>query len=144
MTEPNVLGNVSPAKFLFDSGNTQIINLWKPNESTATESGHFPDDGTLNGEDYIVPVGKSFYLLAFYVPVAPSDIKLHIQSNTSPDTATSGTTLMRFRIEAQDPDRLNQVQETCCLKFDAGDYITVYDSGGNQYWWNAWGVECDA
>ena len=66
MTEPNVLGNVSPAKFLFDSGNTQIINLWKPNESTATESGHFPDDGTLNGEDYIVPVGKSFYLLAFY------------------------------------------------------------------------------
>ena len=145
MTEPNVLGNISPAKFLFDSGNTQIINLWKPTEDTATESAHFPNASTLNGQNYQVPVGKQFYLLYIHVPIASADAHLYIQSNTNPDTATGSTTLFRLRIESQDPDRLHDI-ENCYAKFAAGDYVTGHDDsgGGATYWWHGWGVECDA
>jgi len=141
MTEPNVLGNVSPAKFLFDSGNTQIINLWKPELNSSTQSGHFPDEGTEAGQDYIIPVGKVFYLLYIHFPSVSADCQPRIQKNTSPDTATGGTTLFRLLI---DSSISCSAGHACYAKFDAGDYVTVYDDQGSSYFWNAWGVECDA
>ena len=65
MTEPNVLGNVSPAKFLFDSGNTEIINLFRDEwNDSATLSLMHEDAGVLAGQTFIVPAAHVFYLLA--------------------------------------------------------------------------------
>ena len=62
MTEPNVLGNVSPAKFLFDSANTEIINLFRDlwNDSDTSLSLMHEDAGTLNGQTYVVPSSRVF------------------------------------------------------------------------------------
>jgi len=145
MTEPNVLGNISPAKFLFDSGNTQIINLWKPTEDDSTQSAHFPNASTLNGQNYQVPVGKQFYLLYIHAPIASAAAHLYIQSNTNPDTATGSTTLFRLRGVVVGDFR-QHAAENCYAKFAAGEYVTITDpsGGGATYWWHGWGVECDA
>ncbi len=148
MTEPNVLGNISPAKFLFDSGNTEIINLWKPSRNNAVETLHYPDSGTENGQDYQVPVGKVFYLLFFQVSYSTSNTTVNIQSNTSVDTSTGGTTLWKNAISDNDPSSSAPIDiqsYDLCLKFVAGEYITEYMSySGNDMFCVAWGVECDA
>jgi len=145
MTEPNVLGNVSPAKFLFDSGNTQIINLWKPDISSATQSAHYPDAATVNGQNYQIPVSRKFYLMSMTFPLIGTATHPYIQKNTTPDTATGGTTLVRFQFNsAVDNERNLQQPFPCFAEFAAGEYVTIYDNQGNTYWWTAWGVECDA
>ena len=147
MTEPNVLGNISPAKFLFDSGNTEIINLWKPSRNNAVESLHYPDAGTENGQDYVVPAGKVFYLLWFEVSHTTSETTVDIQSNTTPDTSTGSTTLWKNHIQDNSPPPMTGYSQRydICLKFVAGEYITEYMSySGNDMFCIGWGVECDA
>jgi len=145
MTEPNVLGNISVGKFLFDSGNTEIINLWKPQFAVNDESLHSPSAGTTNGAVYQIPVGKSFYLLAFGMElIASGNMDVDLMSNTTPDTATGGTTQQKFTIQlgAIGTSLLNPRQ--ILIKFVAGEYITPIVTGGNDYMCSGWGVECDA
>ena len=148
MTEPNVLGNVSPAKFLFDSGNTEIINLWSPSLDTTDQSAHYPDSGTVNGQNFLVPVSHSFYLLNLSIPICDTAGTFALQSNTSPDTATGGTTLLRRSIVATiaNPDDQGHLNENCCVKFNAGEYVTLAETSGNNpnFFWLGWGVLCDA
>ena len=125
MTEPNILGNVSPAKFIFDSGNTEIINVWKPNVDADTVSAHYPDEGTLAGQDYLVPASRTFYLLEIHFSYTSSDAQPRIQKNTTPDTATGGTTLMRLRVDSSGSFGQFAYTEHCFAKFDAGDYIKL-------------------
>ena len=147
MTEPNVLGNVSPAKFLFDSGNTEIINLWSPSLDSATQSAHYPDSGTVNGQNFVVPAAHVFYLLNLSIPQCDQIGTFALQSNTSPDTATGGTTLLRRIVinTIANPDDQGHLSEECCVKFNAGDYVTLHLTSGNpNYFWLGWGVLCDA
>ena len=51
MTEPNVLGNVSPAKFIWETGNTEIINLWRPDQYGGDDALHHMSEGTTNGKN---------------------------------------------------------------------------------------------
>lgn len=140
MTEPNVLGNISPAKFLFDSGNTEILSLWSPTffSGTYPYSLNRSDSGTLNGVRYQVPVGKVFYLLHLEFGSVGSVTKLNIQSNTSVDTATGGTSLFKDHIIAN-----TQRSYEICLKFVAGEYITPHNENANDIFLMGWGVECD-
>ena len=150
MTEPNVLGNVSPAKFLFDSGNTEIINLWSPSFDSTTQSAHYPDAGEVNGQDFVVPADHVFYLLNLSIPICDSAATFALQSNTTPDTATDGTTLLIrsivAAIAATSPLSQGSLSEDCCVKFDAADYVTLTETSGNNpnFFWLAWGVLCDA
>ncbi|SVD94783.1 uncharacterized protein METZ01_LOCUS447637, partial [marine metagenome] len=62
--------------------------------------------------------------------------------NTSPDTATGGTTKARIFQEAT----LNWggIPYAMCVKFVAGEYITPYAESGGNVFFSAWGVLCDA
>ena len=143
MTEPNVLGNISPAKFLFDSGNTEIINLWRDNWDTSGDLSLMKESaGTLAGVTYVVPAARVFYLLSFSLTKFNADVHLNIQSNTSPDTAVGGTT--KARIFGEFTDGWNAVPHPMCVKFVAGEYITPYDEQSVRIFCEAWGVECDA
>jgi len=144
MTDPNVYGNISPAKFLFDSGNTDLINLWRDEwNDGATISLMYEDSGTEAGQTYKVPASRIFYLLHFSITKASSDVKLNIQSNTSADTSTGGTTKHRIFMESTVADD-NNGQYPMCVKFVAGEYITPYDEAGGNVFFSAWGVEADA
>ena len=144
MTEPNVLGNISPAKFLFDSGNTEIINLFRDEwNDGATISLMHEDAGVDNGQTYIVPASRVFYLLSFQISKSSSDVTLSIQSNTSPDTATGGTTKARI-FQSNTVGWQNGQLFPMCVKFVAGEYVTPYNAGGGNVFYSAWGVECDA
>ena len=145
MTEPNVLGNVSPAKFLFDSGNTEIINLWRDDwNDSATLSLMYEDAGVLAGQTFIVPAAHVFYLLSFSIQKASSDVQLNIQSNTSPDTATGGTTKARIFQESTAVNADFSIPHAMCVKFVAGEYITPYAETGGNVFFSGWGVLCDA
>ena len=144
MTEPNVLGNISPAKFLFGTGNTEIINLFRDEwNDGATLSLMKESAGTLAGITYVVPASRTFYLLSISITKLSTDVQLNIQSNTSPDTATGGTT--KARIFQESTIGWNQaVPHPMCVKFVAGEYVTPYDESGTNIFFSAWGVECDA
>ena len=141
MTEPNVLGNSSVGKFLWESGNTQIINLWKDAYATNNNSLHSVSAGTALGVVYQIPVGKVLWLLSFCIDrIAGGSMELDLQSNTTPDTATGGTTQQKFSSSADDiADERN-----CLIKFVAGEYVTPIVNVGADYWCTAYGVECDA
>ncbi len=145
MTEPDVLGNISPAKFLFDTGNTEIINLFRDEwNDNATISLMHEDAGVLDGQTYVVPSSRVFYLLSFSIEkMGSDDVELNIQSNTSPDTATGGTT--KARIFQESTVGWNQaVPHPMCVKFVAGEYITPYDEQSSNVFYSGWGIECDA
>ena len=146
MTEPNVLGNVSIGKFLFESGNTEIINLWKDAFATNDHSLHEPSAGTTNGVIYVVPASRVFYLLSFGVElINGGNIDIDLMSNTTPDTATGGTTQQKFTFESASPSVLSDVNpRQILIKFVAGEYVTPIVTGGNDYMCSGWGVECDA
>ena len=145
MTEPDVLGNNSIAKFLFDSGNTSIVNLWKPAYSTNDESLHQPSAGTTNGVDFVVPSSHSFYLLAFGSQlIASGNMDIDLMSNTSPDTATGGTTQKKFVFESGTAMAQWSFPRQIFIKFVAGEYITPIVIGGNDWLCSGWGVLCDA
>ena len=144
MTEPNVLGNISPAKFLFESGNTEIINLFRDEwNDSATISLMKESAGTLAGVTYVVPANRVYYLLSIEITKLSSDVQLNIQSNTSADTAVGGTTKARIFQEST-VGWNNGAPHALCVKFVAGEYVTPYDEGGNNIFFSAWGVECDA
>lgn len=146
MTEPNVLGNSSIGKFLFDSGNTEIINLWKDAFATNDHSLHKPSAGTTNGVVYVVPAAHVFYLLSFSCFLVNSgNVDIDLMSNTTPDTATGGTTQQKFTFD-KDTNILSSghVTNEVFIKFVAGEYVTPIVTGGNDYLCSAWGIECDA
>jgi hypothetical protein len=142
MTEPNVLANggrAGGAKFLFENGNTEIINLWSDDDFGGVKSMHGVSAGTLNGVAYQVPVGRVFYLLNLCNTWNSGNVDICLQKNTTVDTATGGTTLWQaFSVSG------NTNFEVGYLKFVAGEYVTINVTGGNDQYWNAWGVECDA
>jgi len=146
MTDPNVLGNISPAKFLFDSGNTEIINLWKVNRS----SGGADDYTSLidkSGSPYQTPVGKVFWLLFFQSDwVNSGDVEVDLESNSTVDTNVGGTkqTEFTFYASASTSPFVTQNTRHLGIKFVAGEYITPVLTSGNDWFCTAWGVECDA
>ena len=144
MTEPNVLGNVSIGKFLFESGNTEIINLWKDDFVVNDHSLHEPSAGTTNGIIYVVPASRVLYLLSFGVDlIAGGNMDIDLMSNTTPDTATGGTTQQKFVYD--NGSTVGSPNPTPILiKFVAGEYVTPIVTGGNDYFCSGWGVECDA
>ena len=145
MTEPNVLGNISPAKFLFESGNTEIINLWRDDwNSTGTISLMQESAGTLAGQTYVVPANRICWLLSFSLTKFSADVRLNIQSNTSPDTAVGGTTKARIYGDITADEMSKALPHAMCIKFVAGEYITPYDEESVRIFCEAWGVECDA
>ena len=146
MTEPNVLGNISPAKFLFDSGNTEIINLWKINRSSggADDYTSFIDK---SGSAYKPAAGKAFYLLFFQADwVNSGDIEIDLESNSTADTNVGGTKQTEFTFYADDTGAGTKSDNIrhLCIKFAAGEYITPVLTSGNDWFGTAWGVECDA
>ena len=141
MTEPNVLGNISPAKFLFDSGNTEIINLWKINRSSggADDYTSFIDK---SGSAYKPAVGRTFYLLFFQSDwVNSGKIQIDLESNSTADTNVGGTKQTEWTFNSGE-----EIANTrnLCIKFVAGDYMTPVLTSGNDWFGTAWGVECDA
>lgn len=145
MTEPDVLGNISPAKFIWENGNTEIINLWRPDQYGGDDALHHMSDGTTNGVDYVVPSSRVFYLLAFYFTEG-TDIDLEIQKDTSPDT-TDGTTLWKgFALGAGGTagNATNTQYDVGYCKFVAGEYVNMNQTSGSDCFITAWGVECDA
>ncbi len=149
MTDPNVLGGDKYGlKFLFDSGNTRIVNLCRP-----ATAGDFPETALslyemssgLSGTQYQTPVGKCFYLLEFwYAPEGSDDISLAIQRNSTVDNIALGDNLFQIYLNFSSTV-INQVIPGG-LKFDAGDYVTPYDlKEADNFKWSfyCWGVECD-
>ena len=138
MTEPNVLGNVSPAKFLWETGNTEIINLWSSDEYGGNKSMHHASAGTLNGVAYVVPANRVFYLMKLCSTHVASGADVSIQSNTTIDTATGGTSLWRnLEMDA------NSEFDVGYCKFIATEYVNQV-VGAIDMWLYGWGVECDA
>ena len=146
MTEPNVLGNISPAKFLFDSGNTEIINLWKGDNSSGGAldytSLHVQQAGTANGVVYSPAAGRVFYLLHFMADYVSATSEIELQSNTTADTNVGGTTETKINLYTASAGVSNS--RVLCIKFVAGEYITPVLISGNDWFCTAWGVECDA
>ena len=145
MTEPNVLGNVSGAKFIWENGNTEVINLWSADDFGGVKSMHSPSATTLNGADYEVPVGRVFYLLGLTKTWgAPSDDNA-LMKNSTTDTATGATTLWRaFGTASLEDKSLFFPYEFGYLKFVAGEFVIMNVIAGADQFWTAWGVECDA
>ena len=138
MTEPNVLGNVSPAKFIWETGNTEIINLWASDEYGGNRSMHRSSAATLNGVAYLVPANRVFYLMKISCSNAVGGADVAIQKNTTIDTATGGTTLWRiFAIGA------NADYDVGYCKFEANEYVNQV-SAVTDFFIYGWGVECDA
>lgn len=147
MTEPNVLGNVSPCKFLFDSGNTEIINLWRKSVSAGVESFYHESATTVNGVAYVVPANRVYYLLNFHMSFTSGQLDCALQGNTSVDTSVNGTTKARFRYPdiPTDGTVCQPLANPCCIKFVAGEYITPFDThGAGDFYCTAWGIECNA
>jgi hypothetical protein len=149
MTEPNVLGNASPCKFLFETGNTSVVTLWKDSDSSSPISLHEEDAGTADGQDFIVPAAHVFYLMSMTFTKKTSAGECKIQGNTSPDTSVGSTTKYQTFIPDNSPNAYGSLasmvilQEAMCVKFVAGEYITITTGSGDMLC-NGWGVLCDA
>ena len=150
MTDPNVLGGDQYGlKFLFDSGNTRLVHLCRPYDAdwpnTNPLSLSIMDSGLL-GTQYVVPVGKVFFMLHFWIKQeGTSDINLSIQRNSTVDNSALGDNLWQMIIEGS--SHLAHMSYTVGgLQFNAGDYVTPYNLVGSAGRWafQCWGVECDA
>ena len=148
MTEPNVLANMAQAKFLFDSGNTEIVNLWREDFgfSSNIESFNHESAGTLDGVRFVVPAAHVFYLLGFTMEKHSAVAECSIQKNTTVDTAVGGTTLFRAYFQSVVGTKPETDQRRDCFcKFVAGEYITpVFTGGVTNIFYTGWGVLCDA
>lgn len=146
MTEPDVLGNVSGAKFIWETGNTEIINLWSADTYGGTKSMHSPSDASLVGADYEVPTDRAFYLLSLtksWGATVSDDVG--ILKGTTTDSTTGATCLWFTDRTASFEDKdLMHAYEMGYLKFVAGEFVIQHAFGGNDMFWTAWGVECDA
>ena len=159
MTDPNVLGGDKYGlKFLFDSGNTRIVQLCRAAGLGTSASDQFPNEllslvemnSGLEGSVYAVPVGKVFYMLAFQmVSEGVDDIKLSIQRNSTINNSALGDNLYQIYMDfSSKPDRALSPIAVGGLQFNAGDYVTPYNlSGaghGGRWSFQCWGVECNA
>ena len=148
MTEPNVLGNVSPAKFIWENGNTEIINLWKGDSSSGGAADytslHHLSAGTTNGVAYQVPVNRVLYLLHFEADKNDAVNEVELQSNSSVDTNVGGTTQTKFFLSLNAGNSSPNNGWNFCIKFVAGEFVTPVLISGNDWFCTAWGVECDA
>ena len=156
MTDPNVLGgDAFGLKFLFDSGNTEIVHLARMYGMGAADPHELPDEQTLSlneatsgleGSAWTVPVGKVFYMMACNVFTASSnDLAFSIQRNSTINNSALGDNLWQSFLDfSTNNDPHNFVVGG--LKFDAGDYVTPYELTGSGIRWgfNCWGVVCDA
>ena len=153
MTDPNVLGADSiPLKFLFDSGNTRMVHLYRAWETVGFK---FPDTveslveaSGLTGTKYVVPNNKKFFMLYFTYSGSSGavDINLSIQRNATVDNTALGDNLYQIHIEANQ-DKGFTSEYVGGLQFNAGDYVTPYNlsgSGALQWSFSCWGIECDA
>lgn len=151
MTDPNVLGGGQYGlKFLFNSGDTRLVQLGRPYNGGWTDAllSCVEMNSGLTGSSYSVPVGKVFYMLHFWIKQeGTNDINLSIQRNSTVNNSALGDNLWQMYIEGT----LSQNQmsfDVGGLQFDAGDYITPYEltgAGSGQRWtFQCWGVECDA
>ena len=138
MTEPNVLGNSSGAKFIWETGNTEVINLWSASDFGGNNSMHYPSSTTLNGVDYEIPSSRVFYMLGLMKSWG-TNVDIAVMKNTTTDSTTGATSLYRC-YETPDGENL----QIGYLKFVAGEFIILNATGGNDQFWTAWGVECDA
>ena len=154
MTEPNVLGGDQYGlKFLFESGDTRIVNLCRPYDSGAsafpqTALSLYEMNSGLSGVQYAVPVGKVFYMLEFMcVTEETDDISLAIQRNSTVNNIALGDNLFQIYWEGSTSARFKYQAIPGGLKFDAADYVTPYDlDEADNFNWSfyCWGVECDA
>ena len=148
MTEPNVLGNISIAKFIVDPTNTKIINLWSADAYNTTPlSMHTDSAGTTNGIDYEVPAAKVFYLLNLKAPENQAFNDVDLMRNTTTDSSTGATTLQKFcftKIISTDGNGLREEGFDCCCKFVATEFVIPVKISGNDIFMTGWGVECDA
>ena len=151
MTDPNVLFSDSGMKFLFNSGDTQMIHLMRPTSGENFQSGVLSlcTANAEAGTTYQVPALKSYYMFnALISSVSTTDLKIIIQKNTVADTnsTATGDNLYNFAHTADKGDNpLNY--NFGGLKFDAGDYITPFDftlPSTIQWGFSCYGVECDA
>ena len=135
MTEPNVIANSTGIKFIWQTGNTEIIQLFS-GAYGGTSAMHL----ITTDANYVVPASRIFWLLHLSVAENTNSCDFDIQKDTSPDTDT-GTVLYRAYNTTD-----NQSYEIGYLKFVAGEYVNQdTTSGGSQdYFLRAWGVECDA
>tara|TARA_R100001086_G_scaffold236168_1_gene159500 strand:+ start:407 stop:856 length:450 start_codon:yes stop_codon:yes gene_type:complete len=148
MTEPNVLGgDVFGLKFIFDSGNTRIVNLCRPydagNWSNANPLSLSIMNSGLSGVQYVVPVGKVFYLLHMLInQEGTTDLNLSIQRNSTVDNSVLGDNLWQMIIEGDTATPPSEFMGG--LQFNAGDYVTPYLLSGTPRWaCQCFGVECD-
>ena len=158
MTDPNVLGGDKYGlKFIFASGDTKIVHLGRPaGLGASSDAAEFPNEllslvemnSGLEGQAYVVPSGKSFFMMSFYcMGEGTNDMKLSIQRNSTINNQALGDNLWQgyWEMATESPLRT----ETCVhgLHFEAGDYVTPYNlSGAGHLRWGfqCWGVECDA
>jgi len=151
MTDPNVLFSDSGMKFIFNSGDTQMIHLMRPisgeNFPSAVLSLCTPNAEA--GTTYQVPSGKSYYMFnAICTSQDTTDLKVCIQKNTVADTISTvtGDNMYAFKHESalgQNPYAYNFGG----LKFDALDYVTPFDMtlpASAKWGFSCYGVECDA
>ena len=137
MTEPNVLGNVSAGKFLFDTGNTEIITLWNYDEFGGNKSMMVESPGTSNGTQYIVPVGRVFYLLKIHIQYMVAATSFSIHRHTVQDSS-AGTCVFRY----EGTNANEQTVYDGMIKFNAGDYVNRVGNVSDGFF-TVWGVECD-
>jgi len=156
MTDPNVLGGDKYGlKFLFDSGNTEIVHLARMAGMGAGSDAHeFPNellslqkaDSGLEGSAWSVPAAHVFYMMACTVfsPVT-SDLSFSIQRNSTINNQALGDNLWQSYID-NTATHNPQTFVVGGLQFNAGDYVTPYElTGSGQRWgFNCWGVLCDA
>lgn len=158
MTDPNVLGGDKYGlKFLFASGDTRIVHLFRSaGMGAGSNASEFPNEllslqeanSGLEGSVYVVPVAKKFFMMSFYcLGEGTTDMKLSIQRNSTINNQALGDNLWQgyWEMGADSPNRT----ETCVhgLQFNAGDYVTPYNllGAGHLRWgFQCWGVECDA
>tara|TARA_Y100001949_G_C15741076_1_gene223651 strand:+ start:25 stop:531 length:507 start_codon:yes stop_codon:yes gene_type:complete len=161
MTDPNVLGGDKYGlKFLFASGDTRIVHLFRAaGMGAGSNADEFPDEllslqeanSGLEGSVYAVPVGKVFYMLAFTCySESANDLMLSIQRNSTINNQALGDNLYQTNVDfsnsaAGGTDARHFVVGG--LQFNAGDYVTPYGlaGAGNSGRWGfqCWGVECD-
>ena len=158
MTDPNVLGGDQYGlKFLFESGNTRIVQLFRAaGMGAGSNANEFPNEllslqeanSGLEGSVYAVPALKKFLMLAFTCySESPTDLKLSIQRNSTINNSALGDNLYQtFCDFSTGSDARHFVVGG--LQFNAGDYVTPYflGSAGSAGRWGfqCWGVECDA
>lgn len=128
MVDPSVIG-FDHIKYLFDSGNCEIVNLWYPIDYATARALH-----TTSNVDYVVPSGKKAILVLADQASIGGDSATYIWNGTSADSSSGTQVYYGFMGEFNAPLHL------FIDNFPAGDYINVQNDG----YFNAIVIEVDA